>query len=535
MYKGINLSKKLIIGLLISISFLFLIMILILNKLSIINVSKTIADPLFILISGTIGAIVGYLIKAGLDVWTEKIKWRQSLADHIRDQIEKMAPSYYLMLNYSYLLSNSLEQYIEIKRQLQMLPIESGSFSPHDFLNERAKSVAKSALFFAGKHYRVLTDLFWKEGGTYFVPDIWARNSIVNLHNEIMELLHFDSNILLKYIEIDTLDYQFYDKIDAAMRDDKSELRDEFDKYHNWILNEDKEVKRLFDNARAYSNLFSQQMDRLYEDYFKRGWLENSPDDPRDAQEIKAPSLKLYKLTQDIIKKSAEKSERKKHAIDDMFYELQKEEKAAAKSHLNLGWIYYASGKHDNAILEYSKALEMTPDDPVIWNNLGNVYANKEEYEKAAEKYTIARYMLAEKDASDDPAIIAIYAANKGWMECKRKNFIAAAELYKEAAQIDPLASSYYNDCGNAYFEFENWTEAKHAYYQAIAISPSDPVLYSNLADAYAKLDNSENLAIENYEKAIELAKDPQKANCYFKLGNIYKKNRQIQRSRLCI
>jgi tetratricopeptide (TPR) repeat protein len=40
----------------------------------------------------------------------------------------------------------------------------------------------------------------------------------------------------------------------------------------------------------------------------------------------------------------------------------------------SLGWVYYKKGNHSEALKELKRAVELTGDDPVIFEHLGDVY-----------------------------------------------------------------------------------------------------------------------------------------------------------------
>jgi len=54
-------------------------------------------------------------------------------------------------------------------------------------------------------------------------------------------------------------------------------------------------------------------------------------------------------------------------------------------SYYNRGIVYYVKGKYDQAISDYSKALEINPKDTAAYNNRGLYYYRKGEYDKAWE------------------------------------------------------------------------------------------------------------------------------------------------------
>ena len=164
------------------------------------DLKTIVTNPVVLSVAGAWG---GYLAKAGLDVWTSEAKRRQDLITHVIGQIEIIAPTYYLMANNAYLLSYSLNSYLEAKRELQLLPL-GVRLSPNDDLKSAAERTAKDALFYAGKLYRIINDSFWVKGGRYFLPDRWANTAIEDLHNGLMALLGFNSQVLLRYIKPDT-------------------------------------------------------------------------------------------------------------------------------------------------------------------------------------------------------------------------------------------------------------------------------------------------------------------------------------------
>ncbi len=58
-----------------------------------------------------------------------------------------------------------------------------------------------------------------------------------------------------------------------------------------------------------------------------------------------------------------------------------------AKEHYNRGHEFYKQGKHDDAILEFSKALEHNPEDAPSLFGLGNSYFLKQDFAKAIKCY----------------------------------------------------------------------------------------------------------------------------------------------------
>src|SRR5208337_4350425 len=360
------------------------------------------------------GGLCGALLKARADVYTSEAKRRQDMVTHFIQQIEELAPSYYLMSNHAYLLSSALNYYLQIKQELQMTLQDQGDYGKK-YLDENAADTAKEALFEAGKLYRVMTDRFWNKGGDYLVPDLWANEALVGLHSQIMSVLRFDSNVLLKYIDSDIQRHEFLDKLKLAEEGGWGfeDLREQYVRYTDWVLKQDKEVKCLAANAQAYSELFSLELKRLYKDVWGK-----TADKAVQAREVIGPSTtpatgtkkfrlaleRLYRRvwgptaddpatalsagTRKLIQSAAGQNDRlKKRQADAQSLDA---DAAMSDAFLSVGWSYYSAGQFDRAIEEYTKAKDINPGSAVVHNNLGNAYTSSKDYKNAAEAYTKA-------------------------------------------------------------------------------------------------------------------------------------------------
>ena len=56
---------------------------------------------------------------------------------------------------------------------------------------------------------------------------------------------------------------------------------------------------------------------------------------------------------------------------------------AIANEHLDQGNSYFTVGQYEEAVSEYTRALEMRPDDPVVLYNRGLALANLDRYDEA--------------------------------------------------------------------------------------------------------------------------------------------------------
>jgi serine/threonine-protein kinase len=118
--------------------------------------------------------------------------------------------------------------------------------------------------------------------------------------------------------------------------------------------------------------------------------------------------------------------------------------KPTGESYSNLGTIYYVQGRFAEAAEAYRKATELSPNDPIVWGNLGDAWrAAGTEREKAADVYRRA-IDLGERQLqinAKDPQILlglALYSAKLG------EHRQAAAYLARAGELIPGRATLYY-------------------------------------------------------------------------------------------
>jgi tetratricopeptide (TPR) repeat protein len=556
-----------------------------------INIYDLIKDPVFILIATALGAVLGYFIKALADIWTAEVKRREDVADHVKDLIEKYAPTYYLLSNHAFLLSDSLNDYIESKclRQMFWIPSEtelSDPSHPAHQINDLAESNARTSLFEAAKLYAVMTNCFWNVGGVYILPDRWANSAITYLHNQLMSVFHFKREILLQYIDEKTTESDFYIKLkDSEINDCHEDLRKSFQEFREWILNNDTEVKKAAAYAQAYSNLFSNQMTCLYKEWYDRGLVLKPTDDPLKAREVTSSSSELYEETREIIRQSTKEFSQKYSARSQLFLRNIKgsPDLENADIHFEQGWRYYIGRQYDMAIEEYEKALVYDPDNAMIYNNLGNVYASKHEFEKCTETFDKSiemfdkariEYDIVLKSHSRNPVFKKIidaserftrifakyvkenrapfayvytdlryrtalwnagylyYQAGEAVKNDKEKYFDKSISYFKKGIVFDNSHRSFHTGLGLSYISKgkinavkEDFDNAIEAFHKAIDLMPSDPDSYGNLARALYHRGNIE-AALWADQKAIDLSigKGEQQALYYNWLGIILEK-----------
>ncbi|MBD1885314.1 tetratricopeptide repeat-containing sulfotransferase family protein [Microcoleus vaginatus] len=139
----------------------------------------------------------------------------------------------------------------------------------------------------------------------------------------------------------------------------------------------------------------------------------------------------------------------------------------------NLGNSLQESGRFDEAVAAYKKAIELNPNFSWSYHSLGDVFLKLEKWEEA----------------------------------------VAA---YKKAVELNPNFSWSYHNLGDALLKLQQWEEAAAAYRCEIALNSDFAWSFCNLGDALTKLKQWDE-AIGTYLKAVEI--DGNLPGIYEKLG----------------
>jgi len=150
--------------------------------------------------------------------------------------------------------------------------------------------------------------------------------------------------------------------------------------------------------------------------------------------------------------------------------------KLAVEEYFVQGFNAQENGATDKAIDYYQKAIELTPEDALIYIKMGSAYSEKEDYNQAI-----------------------IY--------------------FQKAIDINPYSAYAYNNLGNAYAAIRDYTQALYCFNKAILIDPYEPYAYNNMGNAYSAQKDYVN-AIDYYTKAVKA--DPTFAGAYCNMGTTY-------------
>ena len=161
----------------------------------------------------------------------------------------------------------------------------------------------------------------------------------------------------------------------------------------------------------------------------------------------------------------------------------------------NRGMELQKSGRPDEALAAFRKALAYQPNHPVVCNNLAAVLASRGELEEALTLYR--------KSLAADPTLAFTYS-NMSDTLTRLGRYDEALAAATRATALDPGSPDAFNNVGSALLEVSRFDEAIIALKKALALNPNFAFAHSNMGNALRSQGRLDE-AIAAFEKAIEL------------------------------
>jgi tetratricopeptide (TPR) repeat protein len=188
----------------------------------------------------------------------------------------------------------------------------------------------------------------------------------------------------------------------------------------------------------------------------------------------------------------------------------------------NLAIKNYQEGKIDIAQNLYIKILEINPNYADAHYNLGVIFQELRENQKAKDCF--------EKVIEIDPNYVNALN-NLGVIFKELKENQKAKECFEKAIELKPDYVDAHNNLGVMFQGLGEYKKAKDCYEKAITINPNYVDAHNNLGVIFKELKENQK-AKECFEKAIEI--NPNFADAYNNLGNIFKKLKENQKAKDC-
>lgn len=152
-----------------------------------------------------------------------------------------------------------------------------------------------------------------------------------------------------------------------------------------------------------------------------------------------------------------------------------------AIAHNNLGLVYFERNQCDKATDRFNLAIKYDPTYPKPINNLGATYYEAQDYNKAIEYF--------QKSLEIDPNYARAYL-NIGRAYYFMGDFQKSLSNLQKDLKLDPYDTDAYLFIARNYFDQERYQVAVDTLNKAIAITPDYPKLYFWLSEAYKETGN---------------------------------------------
>ena len=188
----------------------------------------------------------------------------------------------------------------------------------------------------------------------------------------------------------------------------------------------------------------------------------------------------------------------------------------------NLGILYYQLGEFQKAIKCFKKAIKIQPNDSAAHNNLGHVFTRLEKNQKAISCFEKAiqikpNYADAYYNLANTFKVLGEYQK--------------ATSFYAKVIQINPNHANAYYNLGNTFNELGENQKAMSCYEKAIKINPNHVEAYNNLGIILNKLGKNQK-AMSCYENVIQI--NPNYANAHNNLGYLFNELGENQKAMSC-
>jgi tetratricopeptide (TPR) repeat protein len=182
-----------------------------------------------------------------------------------------------------------------------------------------------------------------------------------------------------------------------------------------------------------------------------------------------------------------------------------------AAYHSNLGTVFQAQGKLDEAAACFERALALRPDWAEVHSNLGNVLQTQDKLEEAAACHE--RALALKPECAEACSNLGIVRQCQGRLD-------QAVSCYERALALQPDYVDAHNNLGTALLEQDRVEEAVAHYERALVLKPDYPSAHNNLGNALLRQDKMDE-AQAHFERAVALK--PDYPNACNNLGNVFK------------
>lgn len=173
------------------------------------------------------------------------------------------------------------------------------------------------------------------------------------------------------------------------------------------------------------------------------------------------------------------------------------------EAYMELGNIYRHEKKYEDALVYYSKAIEINKMKKIenwkIYYNRANVYDELDNWEKAEQD------LLKALEINDENPFVLNYLGYS-WIK-REKNIDKALKLIEKAVSLMPMDGNIIDSLGWALYNLGRFEEAHHLLLIAINIEPANPIINDHLGDLYYRMGRKRE-ALYQWNKALSYDQD---------------------------
>ena len=167
-----------------------------------------------------------------------------------------------------------------------------------------------------------------------------------------------------------------------------------------------------------------------------------------------------------------------------------------AQDYFKLASKKYKEKNYAASAVDYTRAIELSPNSAVLYNNRGLAYFKIEKWDKALEDYNTC--ITLDKDFKQA-------YLNKGNLNLKKGEYEEALLNFDKVLQVDSLYTTVYIKKASALYQLSDYKEALVFYTKAIENASTDQYSYYNGRGTTYEMLGDYNKAISDYDKALSL------------------------------
>jgi tetratricopeptide (TPR) repeat protein len=166
--------------------------------------------------------------------------------------------------------------------------------------------------------------------------------------------------------------------------------------------------------------------------------------------------------------------------------------------YIHLGGVRHEMGQYVDAIPAFERALEISPDDTQIWNNLGYTCWCAGQVDRALEAF--------DRAIAIDPEYKHAWY-NKGYALHGVDRLEEAVACYRRAIDIDSRDRVLLNNLGNALYNLGRYAESIPLFVEAINVDPDYEIAWNNIGNALERMGLFKE-AVPFHDRSLEIRPD---------------------------